>query len=459
MAEAIRLPLLSDTMTEGKIVAWNKKIGDLVKSDDAIAEVETDKATMEVLPPTDGTLLYIAANVGESVPVNGIIAIIGKPGDDFEHLLPTNISPTVTATVEVAPLPVAPAIVAEAPNVILPLPSSTITDAKTVEMPLLSDTMTEGKIVAWHKKIGDTLKSDDIIAEVETDKATMEIMPYVDGTLLYIGVEEGQAAKVNQIIAIIGKPGTDITPLLHPASAPVATNSTIPTDAPDAPATTPIADAGSAHDDLGRVKISPLARMLAESKHIDLRTLVGTGDGGRIVKRDIENYVPPATVVPPAPITMPAQAIQAPVASEPIRNVELPVMASATATLPDAVHTDIPVTQMRKIIAQRLSDSMFNAPHFYLTMQIAMDNLLQGRKDINKTSAVKISVNDMILKCCAMALQKHPQVNSSWMGDFIRQNHNINIGMAVAIPDGLVVPVIKNANKKSLSEIATDATE
>lgn len=429
MAEAIRMPLLSDTMKEGVIAEWHKKVGDKVKSDDILAEVETDKATMEVMPYVDGTLLYVGVEKGKAAKVNDIIAIIGKEGEDYSALL--NAAPAAaSAPVAEAPAQAAPAAPAPKPG-----------DATVIRMPLLSDTMKEGKIVAWHKKVGDKIKSDDIMAEVETDKATMEVMPYVDGTLLYIGVQEGNAAKVNEIIAIVGKAGTDVAPYL--TDAPAAPQASAPSAAPAQAATAPVAAAPAASHSTGsdeRVKISPLAKKLAEEKGINLSTVSGTGDNGRIIKRDIDNYKPsaaPATASAPAKAASFVQA--APVGQE--------------------AYTDKPLSQMRKVIAQRLSDSMFTAPHFYLRITVTMDKAMEARKAINDVSPVKVSFNDLIIKACAMALRQHPDVNSSWMGDFIRHNQHIHVGTAVAIEDGLIVPVVKFADQKSLSQIAAEAKE
>ncbi len=335
--------------------------------------------------------------------------------------------------------------------------------AEAVRMPLLSDTMKEGVIAEWHKKVGDTVKSDDVIAEVETDKATMEVMPYVDGTLLYIGVEKGKGVPVNGIMAIIGKPGEDFQSILDaekgspspalpqgeggvaqpvaPASAdapaqPQAAAATaqpqVATPAAAAPAQ-PTADAAPSSDE--RIKASPLAKKLAEDKGVDINAVKGSGDNGRIIKRDVDSYTP-APAATPAAKTAPVMQYQ-PTGTE--------------------GHTDTPLTQMRKIIAQKLAGSLFSAPHFYLTMSIVMDKAIDARKAINDMSPVKVSFNDMVIKACAMALRRHPEVNSSWMGDFMRQNHHIHIGTAVSVDEGLIVPVIKFADQKSLSQIADDA--
>jgi pyruvate dehydrogenase E2 component (dihydrolipoamide acetyltransferase) len=439
MAEAIRMPLLSDTMTEGVIAAWHKKVGDTVKSDDVLAEVETDKATMEVTPYVEGTLLYIGVEQGKAAKVNDIIAIIGKPGEDYKALLDAGAEKAVEAK---SPAQEAPK--QEQPEEQKQPAKSTAPksgDATVIRMPLLSDTMTEGKIVAWLKKTGDQVKSDDVLAEVETDKATMEIVPYVDGTLLYIGVEAGQAAKVNDIIAIIGKEGTDIEPYLQdddggsqaaqPAAAPAPK-----TEEPTGATEVAVSEAPQ-HQGGERVKASPLAKRLAAEKGIDLQQIKGSGDHGRIVKRDIDEYKPAAQ-----------QAASSAKGAAP---------ASTSFVAAEEGHKDIPLSQMRKVIAKRLSESKFGAPHFYLRMTVTMDNAIAARKHINEVSPVKVSFNDLIIKAAAMTLRRHPEVNSSWMGDFIRQHSHIHVGTAVAVDEGLIVPVIRFADQKSLSQIAEES--
>jgi len=316
--------------------------------------------------------------------------------------------------------------------------------AEAIRMPLLSDTMKEGVIAEWHKKVGDTVKSDDVIAEVETDKATMEVMPYVDGTLLYIGVEKGKGVPVNGIMAIIGKPGEDFQSILNSEkgggdapAAPQPEAAAVP--APQqaaAPAAPEKAEAQPAPAGDDRIKASPLAKKLAEEKGVDIQNIKGSGDNGRIIKRDVDGYVPAAA---PAAAQSKAPAYQAPAVSG------------------TEGHTDIPVTQMRRIIAQRLAESKFSAPHFYLRITVNMDNAIESRKAINVVSPEKVSFNDMIIKACAMALRSHPAVNSSWLGDVIRQNHHIHIGTAVAVDEGLIVPVVKFADQKGLAQIAQEA--
>jgi len=438
MAEAIRMPLLSDTMKEGVIAAWHKKVGDQVKADDVIAEVETDKATMEVIPYVEGTLLYIGPKEGESAKVNDIIAIVGKPGEDYQALLAQQTGDRASPTQQQQATASAESSASRADL------QQLLQQVNVVRMPLLSDTMKEGKIVAWHKKVGDQVKADDVIAEVETDKATMEVTPYVEGTLLYIGPKEGESAKVNDIIAIIGKKGIDIQPILEAErqqastqasagekQAAPAPQSASPVARAAAPAPVSAVAQATSVAPGGRIKASPLARRLAAEKGIDLSLIKGSGDDGRIIKRDIDQYLasPAAAAAPAAPAFVPAG---------------------------EESYQDTPVSQMRRVIAQRLSESKFTAPHFYLTIAVDMRRMVDARKALNEIAEVKVSFNDILIKAVAMALRKHPEVNSSWMGDFIRTYRHIHIGSAVAIDDGLIVPVIRFADQKSIAQIAAE---
>jgi len=454
MATAIRMPLMSDTMTEGKIIQWNKKVGDKVKSDDSLAEVETDKATMDVVGYEEGTLLYIGVEAGKSAKINDIIAIVGKEGENFQSILDEDKNKDAKGDQKSSNDEKKEAVSdkkesaqpeKKSENVELPK------DAKVIRMPLMSDTMTEGKIIQWNKKVGDKVKSDDALAEVETDKATMEVVGYEEGTLLYIGVEAGKAAKVNDIIAIVGKEGTDVSAFVAAEkSAPKSTENKAenksdakveePKTAPQPEAQNETAPQTSSTEG-GRIKASPLAKKLAEEKGIDIAQVQGTGDGGRIIKKDVDSFVPAA-----APKQEGKKAAEV-----------KPVMPFAQ--IGQEGYEDIPNSQMRKTIARRLGESKFQAPHFYLTMEINMENAITSRKGINEISPVKVSFNDLVIKACAMALRQHPAVNSSWKGDFIRQNKHIHIGSAVAVPDGLIVPVIRFADQKSLSQIAADASQ
>jgi pyruvate dehydrogenase E2 component (dihydrolipoamide acetyltransferase) len=455
MAEVIRMPLLSDTMTEGKIISWNKKVGDKVKADDVLADVETDKATMEVNGYVDGTLLYIGVPAGEAAKINQIIAIVGKEGEDYKSLLDTDKALTNTTAAKNEQ----PATNNEKPETVQPQTSnskpqtvSLPAGAKEIRMPLLSDTMTEGKIVSWNKKVGDFVKADDVLADVETDKATMEVVGYEEGTLLYVGVEAGNAAKINEIIAIVGKAGTDVSayvaaeraggnaaavaaPKAH--SEVSASKNEEQTTSNEKQETTN--DQPETTNTDSRIKASPLAKKLAADKGIDISKVSGSGDGGRVTKKDVDGYVPAAAAKTPIAVAANDQR--------------------ATINEQQETYTDVPLTQMRKVIARRLGESMFSAPHFYLTMEINMDNAMAARTQLNELSPVKISFNDFVIKAVALSLRQHPNVNSSWMGDFIRMNHHIHIGSAVATPDGLIVPVIRFADQKTLSQIATEAKE
>ncbi|WP_432709622.1 pyruvate dehydrogenase complex dihydrolipoamide acetyltransferase [Pedobacter sp.] len=443
MAEVVRMPKMSDTMTEGVMAKWHVKVGDKIKSGDVMAEVETDKATMDLESYWDATVLYIGVEEGKAVPIDAVIAVVGKEGEDYKALLETETTPAAQEEKAAAPAPEAKnAEAATAPALSeADLEKMGVT---VVRMPLLSDTMTEGVIAEWHKKVGDQVKDDDILADVETDKATMEVMGYAAGTLLHIGVEKGQAAKVNGIIAIVGPEGTDISGILSQGDAPAAAGKTAAAATPETEAAPVAAEQKEAVTaDGGRVKASPLAKRIAKEKGIDLAQVAGSADGGRIIKKDIENYKP---------------AVAAPAAQ-----ASAPAAEKTGTTIPQFIgeekYTEKPVTQMRKVIAKRLSESLFTAPHFYLTMSIDMDGAIAARGKINEYAPVKISFNDMVLKAVAIALKQHPNVNSSWLGDKIRYNEHVNIGVAVAVEDGLLVPVVRFADGKSLSHISAEVKD
>ncbi len=444
MAEAILMPRLSDTMTEGVIAAWHKKVGDTVKKGELLAEIETDKATMELDSYQNGVLLHTGAPVGGKLQVNDLLAILGQPGEDISGLLAQH-APNSGAQPVVKPAKAAPATPPNQPAANAPAPTMDISKMEEVVlMPRLSDTMTEGVIAAWHKNVGDTVKKGEVLADIETDKATMELESYKDGTLLYQGAKAGEKIQVNDLLCIIGKEGLDINGIIaavkhtNQQGTPAAT---VPTPAapasPSAPATPAAAPAPVIVNE-GRIFVSPLAKKLAEEKGIDLRYVKGSGDNGRIIKADIDNYVPATTVAS-------ATAASAPtVQALPAGQVR---------------YEDVPVSQMRKTIARRLSESLFTAPHFYLTMAINMDAAVAARTKLNENAKVKISFNDLVLKATAIALKQHPKVNSSWMGDFIRYNQHINIGVAVAVDEGLLVPVVRFADSLSLSQIAVQVKE
>lgn len=438
MAEIIRMPKMSDTMTEGVVAKWHKKVGDSVKSGELMAEIETDKATMDYESFNTGTVLYLGVPEGQAVKVNDVLAIVGNKGEDYSALLSgaANAAASGGKAEEPKSQPAsspAPAATATATAI-----DTSGIKADLVLMPKMSDTMVEGVIAAWHKKVGDPVKANELLAEIETDKATMEYESYNTGTLLHIGAEAGKSVPVNGVLAIIGDKDADWKTLLKANEAKGAAPAA-DTPAENKPATgsAPVAEASAAHQSNGRIKASPLAKKLAKDKGYDIGQIEGSGDQGRITKKDVENFKPAAAA--PAGKT---------------------AGAPAAVTLPKVVgeesFEDVPVSQMRKTIAKRLGESKFSAPHFYLTMEINMDKAVEARKSINEVSPVKISFNDMVIKAVAAALRQHPDVNVSWMGDKMRKNHHIHVGVAVAVKDGLLVPVIRFADNKSLSHIASE---
>lgn len=446
MAEVILMPRLSDTMTEGVIAAWHKRVGDPVKKGDLLAEVETDKATMELESYKDGTLLHIGTDKGGKLQVNDLLAIIGNAGEDISGLVKGGAAaPKADAKPE--PKAAQPAEQAKATAT-----TSTAIDISKMEevvlMPRLSDTMTEGVIAGWNKNVGDTVKKGDVLAEIETDKATMELESYKNGKLLYQGAKKGEKIAVNDLLCIIGEEGkVDVNAIVAAAKGGGAVASQQPAVASQestaggqqAAVESAQQEESSTSSSNGRIKASPLAKKLAAEKGIDINKVSGSGDGGRIVKSDIDNYKQSA-----APAAKAETAKAAPAPAVPAGQVSF---------------DEVPVSQMRKVIAKRLAESKFSSPHFYVTMVIDMDAAVASRAKLNEVSDVKISFNDLVLKACAVALKKHPAINSSWLGDKIRVNHHVNIGVAVAVEDGLLVPVVRFADGKSLSQIATEVKE
>jgi len=403
MAEIITMPRLSDTMTEGVVATWLKKVGDTIKEGDILAEIETDKATMEFESFHSGTLLHVGIQEGQSAPVDSLLAIIGKEGEDISGLLAGGSSPKIEESK--ADTPKTEEI---KPQVATAIPAGVI----VVTMPRLSDTMTEGTVATWLKKIGDTVKEGDILAEIETDKATMEFESFNAGTLLYIGIQEGQSAPVDSVLAIIGPAGTDVTE--------IAENYT--KDGSDAPktekaeATKETTQPESKQEtetttNVGRIFASPLARQIAKDKGINLSQVKGSGENGRIVKNDVENFTVSTKPVTPASTT-----------------------ETVTSTTQPAVQPFVPA---------------------YLTIEVAMDDAMKSRATINSIPDTKVSFNDMVVKACAMALKKHPRVNSQWKEEATVINYHVNIGVAVAVEDGLVVPVLKFTDQMSLTQIGS----
>ncbi len=447
MAEIVRMPKMSDTMTEGVIAKWHKKVGDTVKSGELMAEIETDKATMDYESFNTGTVLYLGAKEGEPVQINGVLAIVGNQGEDYSALL-AGAQSAATSDGAKAEQP-KQEVKAEAALAVAI--DTTGIKAEIALMPKMSDTMTEGVIAAWHKKVGDQVKSGELLAEIETDKATMDYESYNTGTLLYIGANAKEAVKINGVLAIIGEKGADWQTLLkaHEQKTSGATSASAAAPkvaAAPAPASSNGASEASAN---GRVKASPLAKKIAKDLGYDISKIAGTGDHGRVTKQDVENFKPAAASAPAAS----AKSSSAPVV--------LPSVVGQES------FEEVPVSQMRKTIAKRLAESKFTAPHFYLTMEINMDKAIEARKSMNEIAPVKISFNDMVIKAVAAALRQNPDVNVSWLGDpaagagqvKMRKNHHIHIGVAVAVKDGLLVPVIRFADNKSLSHIAVEVKD
>ncbi len=438
MAKIITMPRLSDTMTEGVVAKWLKKVGDTIKEGDILAEIETDKATMEFESFNSGTLLHIGIHEGETAPVDSLLAIIGAAGEDISGMLSGT---TTAAKVEEKTAPAAD--LNPTTNNSQPTTAALPKGVVVVTMPRLSDTMTEGTVANWLKNIGDTVAEGDILAEIETDKATMEFESFQAGTLLYIGIQAGESAPIDSVLAIIGPAGTDISGIaenyVKGGATPAATTAIV-----EAPVTSAPASVATATTDSERIFASPLAKKMAADKGIQLSQVKGSGENGRITKSDIENYSPSTTT---------NTAVSAPVAESAAPVVKPFVPAGENYT------EEIKNSQMRKVIAKRLSESIFTAPHFYLNIEVRMDEAMKSRAVINTVPDTKVSFNDMVIKACAMALKKHPKVNSQWREDSILINHHVNVGVAVAVEDGLVVPVLRYTDQMSLSQIGANVKD
>lgn len=440
MAIVVNMPRLSDTMEEGTVASWLKKVGDKVEEGDILAEIETDKATMEFESFNEGTLLHIGVQEGETTKVDELLAIIGDEGEDISALLNGGGTPAESDVIqsdsEASQQETTPA--AEEKQEVAPVqevPEGVV----VVTMPRLSDTMEEGTVALWIKKVGDAVEEGDILAEIETDKATMEFESFQSGTLLHIGLQEGESAKVDELLAIIGPAGTDVSGVAANFKVAAAPAETPKVEAPkvEAPKVeTPKAEVKKETKPKRPVKgervfVSPLAKKMAEERGINLSHVSGTGENGRIIKFDIENFVP----------------------------------GSGAGTVGKFVPAgqedfeDVPNSQMRKAIARSLTKSKFSAPHYYLAVEFDMDNAIAFRKQFNSIPDTKISFNDIVVKACALALKQHPQVNSQWFDDKMRLNNHVHIGVAVAVPDGLVVPVVRFANEQSLPQIGAEVKE
>ncbi|GAA3785025.1 pyruvate dehydrogenase complex dihydrolipoamide acetyltransferase [Corallibacter vietnamensis] len=437
MAEVINMPRLSDTMEEGTVATWLKKVGDKVEEGDILAEIETDKATMEFESFYEGTLLHIGVQEGETTKVDELLAIIGEEGEDISGLL--NGSATQDSKEDEAPKEEKEEATSEPTTETVDIPEG----VTVVTMPRLSDTMEEGTVATWLKKVGDAVEEGDILAEIETDKATMEFESFQSGTLLHVGLQEGESAKVDALLAILGPKGTDVENIAKNFKASSGEKAEAPKEeAPKAASKpepkaeapkkeTPKVSAPASTSSSDRVFVSPLAKKMADEKGINLSQVTGSGENGRIIKRDIENFTPGTSVATVGKFV--------PTGQEDFEEVNN--------------------SQMRKVIAKRLAESKFTAPHYYLNVEFDMENAITFRTQFNSIPDTKISYNDMIVKACALALKQHPQVNSQWFADKMRLNHHVHIGVAVAVPDGLVVPVVRFANEQSLPQIGAEVKE
>jgi pyruvate dehydrogenase E2 component (dihydrolipoamide acetyltransferase) len=448
MAEVIKMPRLSDTMEEGVVAKWLKQKGDKIEEGDILAEIETDKATMEFESFYEGTLLHIGIEEGETAPVDTLLAIVGEEGEDISSLLDGKAD---------APKEDSKSETEEKPEASSDSDSSE-DDAEggeipegveVVRMPRLSDTMEEGTVASWIKKEGDEVEEGDILAEIETDKATMEFESFYSGTLLYVGIQEGETAPVDAVLAIIGPKGTDVSSIVKSGgvSKPAASKSTEEKKEEKPEASKETSQEATASDG-SRIFASPLAKKMADDLGIDLSQVKGSGENNRIVKKDIENYKTSgkAAEAKPAAAAQPQQQVQ-----------PSPVQAYTPAG--EESFEEVKNSQMRKTIAKRLAESKYNAPHYYLTIEVDMANAMANRKQINEIPDVKVSFNDLVIKASAMALRKHPKVNSQWTGDTTKIAKHIHMGVAVAVEEGLVVPVLKYADQMSLTQIGGQVRE
>ena len=438
MAELITMPRLSDTMEEGTVATWLKKVGDEVHEGDILAEIETDKATMEFESFHEGTLLYIGIKEGESAKVDSLLAIIGEKDEDFSGLLDahnTNLQKDkeeVPVTEDQAAGKVGKIENKAEDNLDIP------EGVEIITMPRLSDTMTEGTVANWLKKVGDPISEGDIIAEIETDKATMEFESFHEGTLLYVGIKEGESAMVDSVLAVIGKKGTNIAGVVEAikkgafskAEDKPENNAIIEQTKPE-PAELTTRPLVSTTASGGRILASPLAKKIAKEKGINLAQVNGTGEHGRIIKRDIENFTPSTS-----------------------SGSLMPFVPSGQESF-----EEISNSQMRKVIARRLGESKFTAPHYYLNVEFDMDNTIAFRQQFNSVPDTKISYNDIVIKAVALTLKQHPRVNSQWFDDKIRINHHVHIGVAVAVEDGLLVPVLRFADEQNLPQIGAQVKD
>ena len=435
MAQVINMPRLSDTMEEGVVAKWLVSIGDKISEGDILAEIETDKATMEFESFHDGILLHIGINEGETAEVDTLLAIIGEENEDISSILVPEIKK------DGAQLDLVDQINETEKNNDLSKPQvvenseDSSKNFEIIKMPRLSDTMEEGTVSTWLVKVGDKVNEGDILAEIETDKATMEFESFYEGILLHIGINEGETATVDSLLAIIGDENADFSSALSNTETETKTDekttdiekvSEVETDSSDV-------TIDNSHDSAERIFISPLAKKIATEKNIDLNLIKGSGENGRIVKLDIDNFEPSEKD------------------AKDIKSITHPISLKSSESF-----DEIENSQMRKVIARRLTESKFSAPHYYLSVEFDMNNTIAFREQYNTLPDTKISYNDIVVKACAISLKKHPKVNSQWFSEKIRINHHVHIGVAVGVSDGLLVPVIKHANDKSLTQIGSE---
>ena len=442
MAQIINMPRLSDTMEEGVVAKWLVGIGDEVKEGDILAEIETDKATMEFESFYEGTLLHIGINEGQTAAVDTLLAIVGEKDEDITAIIhgDTNTGGQLDLVDQINETEK----IENKPKVSQEI-SSESNDFQIIKMPRLSDTMEEGTVSSWLVGVGDEVKEGDILAEIETDKATMEFESFYEGTLLYIGINEGQTAVVDSLLAIIGDKSADFNSAIENFEK-VSSDDVVSHEENEIPAEInedfSSKNVGTSSSN-SRILASPLAKKIASKKNIDLSTIQGSGDNGRITKVDVENY-----------------KVKEKEISELVDNrVSQSVSATQKSIDGSESFEEIENSQMRKAIARRLKESKFSAPHYYLNIECDMDNAITFRKQYNTLPNTKISFNDIIVKACAIALKQHPKVNSQWFEDKMRLNNHVHIGVAVGVTDGLVVPVIRFANEKSLTKIGSEVKD
>ncbi|WP_375562151.1 pyruvate dehydrogenase complex dihydrolipoamide acetyltransferase [Bernardetia sp. OM2101] len=466
MAEILIMPRLTDTMEEGVVASILVKEGDKVKSGDLLAEIETDKATMEWESFVDGEVLYIGVSEGDGIPVNDPVLILGKKGEDISDLKAkfgqsgengnssseSKEEPKQTDSKKEVEQP------KQEKSSTKKIDTSSI-NAIVLRMRKMTDTMEEGVLASWLVKVGDKLKSGDVIAEVETDKATMDFDIYDDGEVLYLAAEEGDSVPIDTPIAVIGEKGADYQALLDAESlnSSDTTNEQeqkeIKEEVKSASMSSSSSSTSSNANSEGRIFISPLAKKMAEENGYDINQIEGSGENGRITKKDIENFTPQKAASSSSK-TETKQVSE----SQSSQSNGQQAQKSAPAFAQEGTQ-DEKVSQMRKAIAKSLSASKFTAPHFYLTIAVNMDKAIETRKMLNGLSDTKISFNDIVIKSTALALKKHPAINASWQGDTIRYYDNVHMGVAVAVDEGLLVPVVRFAEMKTLSQINTEVKD